>query len=98
MLKGGSLPETVSKDSTDFLSGDGKITMLTAPRIRTNNLHGTGCTLSAAIAALMTRMPLPGSVAAAKRYLTDALQASTSLNVGHGHGHGPVHHFHACWK
>ena len=66
MLKGGSLPETVSKDSTDFLSGDGKITMLTAPRIRTNNLHGTGCTLSAAIAALMTRMPLPGSVAAAK--------------------------------
>lgn len=96
MLKGGSLPETASKDSTDFLSGDGKITMLTAPRIQTNNLHGTGCTLSAAIAALMTRMPLPESVAAAKRYLTDALQASASLNVGHGYG--PVHHFHACWK
>lgn len=96
MLKGGSLPETASKDSADFLSGEGKVIPLSAPRIRTNNLHGTGCTLSAAIAALMTRMPLPESVAAAKQYLTGALQASASLNVGHGHG--PVHHFHSCWK
>ena len=96
MLKGGSLPETASKDSADFLSGEGKIIPLSAPRIHTNNLHGTGCTLSAAIAALMTRMPLPESVAAAKQYLTGALQASASLNVGHGHG--PVHHFHSCWK
>ncbi len=93
LLKGGNLS---GNDPVDFLCGQGRVFPLHAPRIDTVNVHGTGCTLSAAIAALMTRMPLPESVRCAKRYLTKALAESGKLNVGHGHG--PVHHFHAMWK
>ena len=96
MLKGGNLPESASKDSIDFLYGEGTVMKLAAPRIRTGNVHGTGCTLSAAIAAFMTRLPIPESVKKAKDYLTKALAESDRLDVGHGHG--PVHHFHAIWK
>lgn len=96
MLKGGNLPEAASKDSVDFLYGEGAGRQLTAPRIRTDNVHGTGCTLSAAIAAFMTRLPIPESVEKAKDYLTKALAESDRLDVGHGHG--PVHHFHEMWK
>ena len=79
-----------------FLYGEGTIRKLAAPRIKTGNVHGTGCTLSAAIAAFMTRLPVPESVKKAKDYLTKALAESDRLDVGHGHG--PVHHFHAVWK
>lgn len=96
MLKGGNLPEAASENSIDFLYGKGGTEMLSAPRIRTQNIHGTGCTLSAAIAAYMTRLPLPDSVREAKAYLTEALAESGKLDVGHGHG--PVHHFHNLWK
>ena len=59
--------------------------------------HGTGCTLSSAIAAgLALGHPLGKAVADAKTYVTSALIASTDLNIGHGSG--PVHHFHAFWK
>ena len=96
MLKGGNLPESASKDSIDFLYGKGTVMKLAAPRIKTGNVHGTGCTLSAAIAAFMTRLPVPESVEKAKDYLTKALAESDKLDVGHGHG--PVHHFHSIWK
>ena len=60
------------------------------PRIPTRNTHGTGCTLSAAIAALLALgKPLEEAVAEAKAYLTRALDTAPSL----GHGHGPVNHF-----
>ncbi len=69
---------------------------LTAPRKATRNDHGTGCTLSSAIAAGRARgLPLDEAVAVAKRYLTAALSAADQLAVGSGHG--PVHHFHALW-
>ena len=65
-------------------------------RIATANTHGTGCTLSSAIAALLASgLPLRDAVAAAKAYLTAAIAAADQLQVGHGHG--PVHHFHALW-
>lgn len=96
MLKGGNLPETVSENSVDFLYGDDGIEMLSSPRIQTKNVHGTGCTLSAAIAAYMTRLSLPDSVRSAKAYLTKALAESGKLDVRQGHG--PVHHFHDVWK
>lgn len=64
LLKGGYLP---GYDSVDFLYGDGKTTELHAPRIETKNVHGTGCTLSAAIAAFMTRMPAAGKRENGKR-------------------------------
>ena len=66
------------------------------PRIATRHTHGTGCTLSSAIAALLARgLPLPDAVAEAKRWLTEAIAAGDGLGIGHGIG--PVHHFHALW-
>jgi hydroxymethylpyrimidine/phosphomethylpyrimidine kinase len=64
---------------------------LTAPRLATRNTHGTGCTLSAAIAAgLAQGMDLRQSVTRAHAYLQGAIAAADRLKVGHGHG--PVNH------
>ncbi|WP_295967089.1 bifunctional hydroxymethylpyrimidine kinase/phosphomethylpyrimidine kinase [uncultured Bartonella sp.] len=93
LLKGGHLKTTTSPDI--FCDRHGVIE-LEAPRIPTKNDHGTGCTISAAIAALLPTTPLVDSVRFAKRYLTGALAASNKLEVGHGHG--PVHHFYELWK
>jgi hydroxymethylpyrimidine/phosphomethylpyrimidine kinase len=74
----------------------GETVRLTAPRVATRNTHGTGCTLSSAIAALRPRSAgWVEAVTEAKRYLTGALAAADGLDVGTGHG--PVHHFHAWW-
>lgn len=94
LLKGGHLEG--SSESTDILLGSGGSFEFSAPRLTTKNDHGTGCTLSAAIAALLPRYGMEESVRRAKAYLTGALAASDQLNVGHGHG--PLHHFHALWR
>jgi hydroxymethylpyrimidine/phosphomethylpyrimidine kinase len=91
----GSIPENIPESIDVFRDGD-TITELRAPRIATKNTHGTGCTLSAAIAALLPRMDRLAAVRAAKDYLTGALRAADELTVGTGHG--PVHHFHRQWK
>jgi hydroxymethylpyrimidine/phosphomethylpyrimidine kinase len=63
----------------------------------TKNTHGTGCTLSAALAALLPQRPdVPTAARHAKAYLTQALRHADELKVGRGHG--PVHHFHALWS
>lgn len=93
LLKGGHLD---GQHSIDLLHGSGEICTLAVPRVLTSNSHGTGCTLSAAITALLPSMDLLSAVQQAKRYLTDALVAADKLQVGTGHG--PVHHFHAIWK
>jgi hydroxymethylpyrimidine/phosphomethylpyrimidine kinase len=63
------------------------------PRIDTANTHGTGCTLSAAIAAGLARgESLPGAVASAKRFVHAALAGGRDLKIGHGSG--PVDHLH----
>jgi hydroxymethylpyrimidine/phosphomethylpyrimidine kinase len=68
-----------------------------APRVRTRNTHGTGCTLSSAIAARLAQgASLREAVDVAKRYLTGALRGADSLRVGHGAG--PVHHFYSWWE
>ncbi len=65
-----------------------------APRIATRNLHGTGCTLSSAIAAELSRgVPLIDAVGLAKRYVTAAILAAADQPIGHGHG--PLHHHYA---
>ena len=62
----------------------------------TRNTHGTGCTLSSAIAAGLAKgLTLAEAMRAAKAYVTDALVAAQRLKIGSGHG--PVHHFHAWW-
>ncbi len=95
LLKGGHLGGPESPDLFAE-SDDDEPVRLVAPRIETTNDHGTGCTLSAAIAALRPQRDgwLP-AVRDAKAYLTGALAASSRLDVGGGHG--PVHHFHEMW-
>jgi hydroxymethylpyrimidine/phosphomethylpyrimidine kinase len=84
--------------SIDILFAGIEPVRLEAPRIDTRNTHGTGCTLSAAIAAgLAKKMPLPEAVAMAKDYVTAAIFAADSLDIGSGQGRGPVHHFHGQW-
>jgi hydroxymethylpyrimidine/phosphomethylpyrimidine kinase len=68
-----------------------------APRIETRNTHGTGCTLSSAIAAELAKgVSLREAVATAKAYLTEALRHADALAIGKGRG--PVHHFHEWWE
>jgi hydroxymethylpyrimidine/phosphomethylpyrimidine kinase len=93
LLKGGHLSSDVS---TDLLFDGTTVTDLPARRIVTQNTHGTGCTLSSAIAALLPRFDMVAAARGAKAYLTDAIAASAQLSVGGGHG--PVHHFHAIWQ
>jgi hydroxymethylpyrimidine/phosphomethylpyrimidine kinase len=93
LVKGG---HTAGAESLDVLDDGGAPLVLAARRLLTANTHGTGCTLSSAIAALLARgLPLRDAVQAAKAYLTAAIAASDQLTVGAGHG--PVHHFHALW-
>ncbi|EJF91564.1 bifunctional hydroxymethylpyrimidine kinase/phosphomethylpyrimidine kinase [Bartonella tamiae] len=93
LLKGGHLK---TRTSPDIFGDKHGLIELEAERVITQNDHGTGCTLSAAIAALLPTTPLVDSVRLAKNYITDALKASHELHVGHGHG--PVHHFYHLWK
>jgi hydroxymethylpyrimidine/phosphomethylpyrimidine kinase len=66
---------------------------LPAPRIATKNTHGTGCSLSSAVAAGLAKgEDMETAVRGAKVYITAAIAAADRLGVGHGHG--PVHHFH----
>ncbi|MFD2236603.1 bifunctional hydroxymethylpyrimidine kinase/phosphomethylpyrimidine kinase [Aureimonas populi] len=93
LLKGGHLPDCAQ--STDLLLGAGETLELTAPRLATRNDHGTGCTLSAAIAARLPSRTVEEAVREAKTYVHQALSAGDRLDVGRGHG--PLHHFHALW-
>jgi hydroxymethylpyrimidine/phosphomethylpyrimidine kinase len=93
LLKGGhgSGPESV-----DFLADASGMVRLAAKRVATRNTHGTGCTLSAAIAAELAKgRALSDAVRAAKDYVTAAIAAADRLAVGKGQG--PVHHFHQWW-
>lgn len=93
LLKGGHLS---GDSSVDLLHGDGTTEFLHGDRVATSNDHGTGCTLSASIAALCPqRTEWTTVVREAKEYLDGALRESERLTVGHGHG--PVHHFHRWW-
>ena len=94
LLKGGHLEG--SAESTDLLAGPDGVIAFPAPRLQTRNGHGTGCTLSSALAALLPHYPMPEAVRRAKLYLQGALAASEQLDVGQGTG--PVHHFHALWS
>lgn len=92
LLKGGHL---TGPDCTDILFDGKTVTELPGTRIDTRNTHGTGCTLSSAIAALLPRMDMVSAVRQAKAYITGALAAASALDVGTGHG--PVHHFYELW-
>jgi hydroxymethylpyrimidine/phosphomethylpyrimidine kinase len=91
LIKGG---HGEGADSTDYLIRAGGVTPFAAKRILTRNTHGTGCSLSSAIAAYLARgEALEGAIGHAKAYVSAAIAAADRLDVGHGHG--PIHHFHA---
>jgi hydroxymethylpyrimidine/phosphomethylpyrimidine kinase len=93
LMKGG---HGQGAESVDLLVEASGISRHAAPRIATRNTHGTGCTLSSAIAAHLTKgMDLRSAVGAAKIYVSAAIAAADRLKVGQGHG--PTHHFHAWW-
>lgn len=96
LIKGGHLAGSASDESADLLLSADSTRWLPAKRIATRNTHGTGCTLSSAIAAGLARgLDIPTAVAEAKEYITAAIAAADRLQVGSGHG--PTHHFHAWW-
>jgi hydroxymethylpyrimidine/phosphomethylpyrimidine kinase len=90
LIKGG---HGQGSESTDYLFDGSRTIALAAPRIATKNTHGTGCSLSSAIAAGLAKgESLETAVRAAKAWISEAIEAADRLDVGHGHG--PVHHFH----
>jgi hydroxymethylpyrimidine/phosphomethylpyrimidine kinase len=94
LIKGG---HGQGDESVDLLIGQGEAVRLSAKRIATKNTHGTGCTLSSAIAAGLAKgRDLIGAAQDAKAYVTAAIAVADKLNVGHGHG--PLHHFYAQWR
>jgi len=93
LIKGG---HGQGAESSDLLIDAGGFVRLTAPRLPTHNTHGTGCTLSSAVAAELAKgRTLADAVRIAKNYITAAIKAADRLKVGKGHG--PVHHFHQWW-
>jgi len=99
LLKGGHLDGDSAADVLVVRGRDGKIMSrwFEFERIDTPNTHGTGCTLSSAIASFLARgESLEAAVEAARAYMQAAIAAGAQFELGHGHG--PVHHFHAMWQ
>jgi len=94
LMKGGHLQ---GGDSPDLLISKSSTTWFEGKRIDTKNTHGTGCTLSAAIAAEIAKgVEINAAISNAKTYLLGAISAADDLQIGAGHG--PTHHFHQLWN
>ena len=92
LLKGGHLEQ--DENSNDLLILPASTALISAKRFPTKNTHGTGCTLSSAIASYLAQgNELTQSVELGKRYISEAIAHADQLNVGQGHG--PVNHFYA---
>lgn len=90
LLKGGHLES--DNDSNDLLIFAESVETLSAKRVDTKNTHGTGCTLSSAIASYLAQgHDLISATTLAKSYISQAIKHSDELDIGKGHG--PVHHF-----
>jgi hydroxymethylpyrimidine/phosphomethylpyrimidine kinase len=91
LLKGGHRAD----DATDILYDGHRFVRFEAPRVLTKNTHGTGCTLSSAIAANLARgLSVEQAVAAAKKYITLAIEHALPI----GKGVGPTHHFYELYQ
>jgi hydroxymethylpyrimidine/phosphomethylpyrimidine kinase len=96
LLKGGHFEDDDSSDFL-FLSKEKRLEKLDGKRIPTQNNHGTGCTLSSAIAAYLAKgAEIETAVRKAKEYISGAIRAGAEYSIGHGHG--PVHHFFNFWN
>ena len=95
LVKGGHLEGEASDDCL-YLGAEQRVVRLPGERVETRNNHGTGCTLSSAIAANLAKgAGMEAAVWHAKEYLTGAIRAGADYRLGHGHG--PVHHFWRWW-
>lgn len=93
LIKGG---HGQGAESTDYFVDAGKTITLAAPRVATKNTHGTGCSLSSAIAAGLAKGEgMETAVRNAKAWISAAIAAADRFSVGRGHG--PVHHFHGFY-
>lgn len=96
LIKGGHLEQADSCDLL-YLARENRFVELAAERIRTRNNHGTGCTLSSAIAAHLARgSGIEEAVRRAKEFISRAIRAGADYSIGRGHG--PVHHFFQFWQ
>lgn len=92
LVKGGHMDSMQESKDWLYLAKEQRTIVLSGKRIDTENNHGTGCTLSSAIASFTARgEDLPTAVRLAKDYIQASLQAATGWKLGKGHG--PVHHF-----
>lgn len=95
LVKGGHR-QSGGCDDCLYLAREKRIITLPGKRIVTGNNHGTGCTLSSAIAANLAKgNTVEVAVGKAKEYITGAIAAGAAYKIGKGHG--PVHHFHLFW-
>ncbi len=96
LLKAGHLTDDELTDVFYNAETDEIIT-LSSNRISTRNTHGTGCTLSSAIASMLAQgHPLNEAIREAKNYINEAIIKGAEYEIGKGHG--PVHHFYNFWK
>ena len=95
LVKGGHLAGEASDDCL-YLGAEQRLVRLPGARVETRNNHGTGCTLSSAIAAGLARGDgVETAVRHAKEYVAGAIRAGAAYRLGRGHG--PVHHFWRFW-
>ena len=96
LIKGGHLEEDKSTDLL-YLAEEERTIVLEAERIASRNNHGTGCTLSSAIAGYMSKgCSIEEAVRQAKTYIQNSIRAGAVYTIGKGHG--PVHHFFEFWR
>ena len=96
LIKGGHR-ETANCTDILYLADEDRWLELTGKRFATHNNHGTGCTLSSAIAAYLAKgHPLEQAVKAGKAYISNAIRVGAGYSLGSGHG--PVHHFFNYWE
>ncbi len=96
LVKGGHLDQNDNADLLYLVEAD-RWVLLSTERIESRNNHGTGCTLSSAIASYLAKgNTIEAAVRNAKAYIQNAIRAGAKYTIGHGHG--PVHHFFDFWN
>lgn len=97
LIKGGHSHNKKTSNDCLYVKKEKSFYWFRSKRIITNNTHGTGCTLSAAITAFLAQgSQLINAVDSAKKYITKALVTGSKYKLGVGHG--PVHHFYKAWS